>query len=174
MLGVVARQGGCLTWEAFLALEGEDKVAIDDFVSESMPGLTSLRNEAFETRNNDLLLEVSFRICSNINRAFGMMVLAGLQTLPEEEGDELRPLAINGETWRKFKTRIASHTRPPHRDCLHHRGPVRAHNRRREPRRRSVSRGPRRARAPGRSGDDESEPERDLERRDAATPRLSL
>ena len=45
--------------------------------------------------------------------------------------------------------------------------PARTQERCREPRRRSVSRGPRRARAPGRSGDDESEPERNLERRDA-------
>jgi hypothetical protein len=64
---------------------------------------------------------------------------------------------------------LRARRRPPER---YHRGPVRMQNRRREPRRRSVSRGPRRARAPGRSGDDEPEPERDLERRDAA--RLSL
>jgi hypothetical protein len=95
---------------------------------------------------------------------------AAWESLPETERERVRKAALAAleaaqlQNVRRevremhFRAGMRFMTGSALRARRHHRGPVRTQNRRREPRRRSVSRGPRRARAPGKSGDPDLDP----------------
>jgi hypothetical protein len=158
---VVARHGH-LTVEKLGQLSGQELAAIEHFIEIDRPDLHKQLAAAMaggdELEFWGLLIP---EMCGWINFRFDQESTARLHKLPEQEREAFHGKPVNTETWRRLRARSRWHMAHPHQHRRHTAAPRHGRYGRqsRHGRRRSVRTGPRRARAPGRLGDDDPEPE---------------
>jgi hypothetical protein len=151
-LELVARHG-YLAPENLVELEPEERGAIASWVRQFRPDLFKQLECAYEAGDQWAFYSATTSMCLSLNVLFDEETTRNLHTLPEEERERVRTLPVSPETWRQLQARARWHVaRPLRRSSA---GPRMRHGRStRHVRRRRVASSPRRARAPGRPGED--------------------
>jgi hypothetical protein len=166
-LDVMARNGGYLSLKKLKGFSREDFGAITDCIPDYLDGMDFMPPSYAEqilangTFDENAASEVLYCLCGWLNRQFDQESVANLWTLPQQEREAVRALPVNQKTWQQLRSRSRWHAVRPHRlDRCPSAAPRQGRHGRqtRHVRRRRVASSPRRARAPGRSADDDPEP----------------